>query len=398
MSAKGELRVDLRAGEEVGRHIAVRPGDGTRIAVGYSFLAMAPASTWVVMTRIMRAIGVDFVLVWDHLQNFIPQAAWDERVAWGVRRGSSPHEYFEADTLLGYLASVAGGVQLGTGVADVVRRHPVVMAQSMLTLSHLTRRPPILGVGAGERMGTEPYGLDPAPRADRLEEAIRLIRACFAARGPFDFEGRYFRADGAIVDLAPPPGRTPWIWVGAHGPRMLAVTGRQGDGWLPRGIYDPDAYATSLAAVRAAAVAAGRDPASITPALHVDLILAPTTPEARELLGGRQMRLLAATAPASMWREAGRTHPLGDDFGGYREMLAERLDPAAFEEAVATAPREVAERMVVWGTRRSVLRRLRRLVDAGVRAFSLLPLVPTPRLAAYGLVSLASITRSLHRE
>jgi phthiodiolone/phenolphthiodiolone dimycocerosates ketoreductase len=371
--------------------------DGHRIAVGYSFHAMAPASTWVTMMRVMRLIGVDFVLVWDHLQNFIPQAAWDERVAWGIRPGSSPHEFYEADTLLGYLARVAGGVQIGTGVADVVRRHPVVMAQSMLTLSHLVRRPPILGLGAGERMGTEPYGLDPAPRADRLEEAIALIRTCFASRGPFDFEGRYFRADGAIVDLAPPPGLTPRIWVGAHGPRMLAVTGRQGDGWLPRGIYDPDAYASSLAAVRAAATAVGRDRDAITPALHVDLVLAPTIAEARELLDGRQVRLLAASAPASMWREAGRDHPLGDDFAGYREMLAERLDPAAYEAAVSTVPRQVAERMVIWGTRRSVLRRLQSLVEAGVRAFSLLPLVPTPRLGAYGVVSLVSITRALHR-
>ena len=35
------------------------------------------------------------------------------------------------------------------------------------------------------------------------------------------------------MDLEPPPGRTPQIWVAAHGPRMLQLTGRYSDGWLP---------------------------------------------------------------------------------------------------------------------------------------------------------------------
>lgn len=61
--------------------------------------------------------------------------------------------------MLGHLASRAGRLRLGVGVTEAVRRNPVVLAQAMITLAHLTKRAPILGLGSGERENTVPYGL-----------------------------------------------------------------------------------------------------------------------------------------------------------------------------------------------------------------------------------------------
>jgi hypothetical protein len=45
-------------------------------------------------------------------------------------------------------------------------------------------------------------------------------------------------------------------------------------------------------------------------------------------------------------------------------------------------PREVVERRIMWGTPGQVARQLAQLVEAGLRAVSLLPLsIQTPRLA-----------------
>ena len=87
-----------------------------------------------------------------------------------------------------------------------------------------------------------------------------MIRACLNATGRLDFTGRYFRLECARMDLRAARGRTPRVWVAAHGPRSLALAGRYGDGWYPTMIATPEEYAAQLAVVRGAASAAGRDP------------------------------------------------------------------------------------------------------------------------------------------
>ena len=195
----------------------------------------------------------------------LPSALWDRRLSWIAGRSASPHECFDYQTLLGYLAGRAGRVRLGVGVTEPFRRHPIVIAQAMITLAHLSRRPPILGIGAGERENTDPYGLASPSRSAGWRRRCRSSGTAFTSRGPFDFHGTHFRLDGAVLDLKPPPGRTPEIWIAAHGPRMLRLTGRYGDGWYPFAIVSPEDYATRLAVIHAAASAAGRDPEAITP-------------------------------------------------------------------------------------------------------------------------------------
>ncbi len=145
-----------------------------------------------------------------------------------------------------------------------------------MTLSHLTKRAPILGIGAGERMNLDPYGLDSSEPVARLEEALQIIRLCLSAQGPITFCGKHYRLARARMDLKPPSGKVPEIWIAGHGPRMLQLTGRYGDGCYPTTVVSPQEYAVKLATVRAAAAEAGRNAASITPALHRFMLSAAT--------------------------------------------------------------------------------------------------------------------------
>lgn len=376
------------------RRTQARPG----VRVGLLWVSSAPLGNITNAIRLARLARLDHMVFGDHVQSFVPRSIFDERLAYWAEADRSPHELFEVFTLLGRLSSSAGGLQLGTGVVDVVRHHPILIAQAALTMAHFSRRPFILGVGAGEREGTEPYGLDPAARVDRVEEAIRYIRAAFDARGSsFDFEGRYFAADHAVIDLPAPPGRRPLIWVAANGPRMLALTGRQGDGWLPVFIRDPAEYERSLSVVRGAAQEAGRDPDSIVPGLELNLMVAASERDASALLDTRLARFTAVNMPAAMWRAAGLAHPFGEGFGGYRDILPERLDPALVEEAIRIVPREIVEQSFVWGTPERVLRQLADLRDAGLRSISFMPAsFHTPRRVFYTFWALRRIAHQLH--
>ena len=345
-----------------------------------------------------RATRLESVMLIDHFQNVFPRALWDSDFTWLAARRPSPHEMFDYQVLAGYLARKVGRMRLGVGVTEAVRRHPVLIAQSMMTLAYLTRRAPILGIGAGERMNIDPYGLDFTHPVARLEEALQIIRMCLSSRGPMSFSGAHFHLEGAAMDLKAPPDRVPEIWVGGQGAHMLELAGRYGDGWYPASVVSPTQYAEKLAVVRAAARGAARDDALITPALHRFVVFGSTEREARAMLHSKAIRLLGLGAPAEVWQRAGVRHPLGEDYNAIVDFVPDRHDRATVEAAIAAVPDAVmTEGPLLWGTPTQVAAKLRDFGDAGLRHVILAPVsgLISARAALYGLRAAAQVARIL---
>jgi phthiodiolone/phenolphthiodiolone dimycocerosates ketoreductase len=341
---------------------------------------------------------LDSVMVIDHFQNILPTAIWDEELSWIATQRLTPHEFFDYQVLLGHLASRAGRLRIGVGVTDPIRRHPVLIAQAMLTLSHMTKHPPILGIGAGERMNIDPYGLDFTEPVGRLEEALKIIRRCLSSQSPIDFEGEHYRLDGAVMDLGAPKGKTPEVWVAAHGPRMLQLTGMYGDGWYPTVIVSPEEYANKLESIRTAARGAGREPGEITPALHRFVVVGPTEQETREMLETKAIRAFGLAAPADLWRKAGAEHPFGEHFRGYVDFVPDRYDRKTLEQAIAAVPPELAEEgPLMWGTPEQVADKLKAFGEVGLRHVVLAPAsgLVSKRAAIYGIRATRKIARLL---
>jgi phthiodiolone/phenolphthiodiolone dimycocerosates ketoreductase len=368
-----------------------------KIATGLELPAMPPAWVNRALVYFSRLSGLDSVWALDHFQGLIPSAIWDRQFSWTAAQYKSPHELFDYQVLLGYLASSAGRLRLGVGVTEPIRRHPVLIAQAMLTLTHMTRRPPILGIGAGERENIEPYGLDFSTPVSRLEEALKIIRLCFSHQGPIDFSGKYYRLERAVLDLRAPKGRTPEIWIGGQGPRMLRLIGQYGDGWYPSLVSTPEEYAAKLKVIRAAAQEAGRDPQAITPALFQLVALAPTEQEARRMLDSKAGRLLALGASSDEWRKVGAQHPFGENFRGTVDWIPEHYDRKMLEDAIAVVPPELIGSRLLWGTPQQVVDKVRAFGEAGVRHVVLSPAsaLHSRRAAIYGLLALRKIARLL---
>ena len=372
-----------------------------RIATGMYAPANLPVSDIRMLTAMGRLYRLDSLFVYDHFQEFYPTALWNQDFTWAARRVSSPHALFEYQTLLGSLAARAGRMQLGVGVTNPIGRHPVLIAQAALTLAHLTKRAPILGIGTGERMNIQPYGLPGTDAVDRIEEALQIIRRCFTSQGPIDFAGKHFRLERAVMDLEPPPGRTPETWIAAHGPRMLQLTGRYADGWLPiiGSVTSPEDYRSKLAQIHAAAKDAGRDPQAITPALFAPIAVAPNERTVRALLNSRFLRYFALLIPADRWREVGAEHPFGAQWRGFVDIVPERYDRATLEDAIAAVPPEVIGTGVIVGTPEQVIARLRQFGDAGLRHVVLGPLSTFIRVRdfVYSGWAVQRIARSLRK-
>jgi F420-dependent oxidoreductase-like protein len=131
------------------------------------------------------------------------------------------------------LAAVTERLRLGTLVSPATFRHPAVLAKMAVTADHISGGRVELGIGAGwwEREH-EAYGIDlPAvgPRIDALEEQLELIRR-YWEEGPFNYEGRHYRAKN--LDPLPNPvqePRLPLILGGSGGPRSLRLAAALAD-------------------------------------------------------------------------------------------------------------------------------------------------------------------------
>lgn len=371
---------------------------GTGISVGLQIGTQPPLGAqraFLVGARMMR---LDAVMLIDHFQNVFPSAIWDKDLTWLARQRPSPHEFFDYQVLSGYLARRVGRMRLGVGVTEPIRRHPLLIAQAMMTLSHLTTRAPILGIGAGERMNIDPYGLDPSHPVSRLEEALQIIRLCMTSEGPITFSGNHYRLDGARMDLKPARGRSPEIWIAGHGPRMLELTGRYGDGWYPTTVVSPQEYALKLLVVKTAAAEAGRNADNITPALHRFMVVAASERQARAMLDTKPIRALGLLTPAELWRQAGAAHPFGEHFNALVDFVPDHYDRTAMDAAIAAVPDVViTDGPLLWGSCEQITAKLRAFGDSGVRHVVLAPVsgLVSRRAALYGLWATGRIAHSL---
>jgi probable F420-dependent oxidoreductase len=138
-------------------------------------------------------------------------------------------------------------------VTNPATRDWTVLASLFATLNEMYGNRTVCGIGRGDSAVRVINGR-PVRLAD-MREAIGVIRG-LANGEAVAYKGTTLRLNWN------PDSRLP-VWVAAYGPKALAVAGEVGDGFILQ-LADPDITAWSVAAVRAAAERAGRDPASIT--------------------------------------------------------------------------------------------------------------------------------------
>ena len=86
----------------------------------------------------------------DHMVSFWPDALWTPEFTDLATVSPSPHRHLDGMAVAAAAAVLTTTVPLATSVVDTVRRHPALLAQSALTIDHLSRGRFILGLGSGE--------------------------------------------------------------------------------------------------------------------------------------------------------------------------------------------------------------------------------------------------------
>jgi phthiodiolone/phenolphthiodiolone dimycocerosates ketoreductase len=211
-------------------------------------------------------------------------------------------------------------------------------------------------------------------------------------------DGRYFHLREAALSLRPYLKRPPPIWLAAMGPRMLDVAGRLADGWIPHSL-PPGRYESSLETVRAAALAAGRDPASITPALVYVCLIDGSHEACHSALSSPVLRLGALVLDAQAWRDAGGTHPFGEGFRGMVDFVPTVYSTDQLREAMEKVPPDVMHGLLPHGTPDEVAELIRAYQRVGLRHVVLenVIAVAKPSRAPTSLAAMARTRRALRR-
>jgi alkanesulfonate monooxygenase SsuD/methylene tetrahydromethanopterin reductase-like flavin-dependent oxidoreductase (luciferase family) len=192
----------------------------------------------------------------------------------GVQDHPYQWRFFDTWTLLAYVAGRTERVRFLPDVLNLPLRLPAMIAKSVASLDGLSGGRVELGLGAGAfwdaiaAMGGPRR--TPKESVDALEEAITILRGFWSGERSVRFEGQHYQVAGAHP--GPPLTHPVRIYVGAYRPRMLTLTGRLADGWLPslgeHYLHTEDAP-KGHAAIDEAARAVGRDPNEIDRALNV---------------------------------------------------------------------------------------------------------------------------------
>ena len=203
------------------------------------------------LAQLADVLGLDLFTVQDHPYNA---------------------KHLDTSTLLTAMAARTSAIRVAPDVANLPLRPPVGLAKQVATLDLVSGGRAELGLGTGAfwdaivAAGGERR--TPKEAVDALVEAIRVIRGAWGqdpehpgARS-VTVQGEHYSVAG--MHAGPFPVHPVGIWLGAYRPRMLRVTGRLADGWLPSlGYADPDALGRMNAVIDEAAQDAGRGPQAI---------------------------------------------------------------------------------------------------------------------------------------
>jgi phthiodiolone/phenolphthiodiolone dimycocerosates ketoreductase len=314
----------------------------------------------------------------DHMVSFWPDSLWTPEFTDLASASPSPHRHLDGLAVASAAAVLTKNVPLVSAVVDTVRRHPAMLAQTALTIDHLSRGRFILGLGSGESENTLPYGFDFARPVSRFEEALKVIRLLWDSDGPVDFDGRFYTLRHARLDTEPYDGQLPPIWIGASGPRMLDIAGRYADGWWPAGAWTPQQYAEMLGMVRASADRAGRDPMAITPCFIQVCFIGKDDAALADIVAAPLVKAFLLQVSAETLRGFGFDHPMGQGWRGFQDIDPAVLTRERIVDFLARVRPEMLLAIVPHGTPKEVAKIIKTFVDAGLRV---------PKILDYGAMA-----------
>src|SRR5437588_468901 len=266
----------------------------------------------------------------------------------------------DALTPLAWWGANTQNIRLGTGIAQISARTPAATAMAAMTLDHLSNGRVILGLGvSGPQVVEGWYGQSFAKPLARMRQYIGILRDIWARTGPVTSDGPHYPLplpDGTglgkpLKASIHPLRRDIPIYLGAEGPKNIALCAELCDGWLAM-LFSPaheDLYRTALAE-GFAAQGARRKPEEFEVAATVPFIVTDEVEQAIDALRPFYALYLGGMGAKGTNFHANVAIRMGYEqvvaevqelyLGGNKQEAAARLPVALIEELSLVGPPE----------------------------------------------------------
>jgi F420-dependent oxidoreductase-like protein len=170
-----------------------------------------------------------------------------ERIAEAERLGFDSvwtAEAYGSDALtpLAWWGANTTKIKLGTAICQMSARTPTAMAMAAMTLDHLSNGRFILGLGvSGPQVVEGWYGQSFSRPLERTREYISIVRSVLAREAPLQFSGKQYQVPfpggtglgKPLKSIVHPLRADLPIYLGAEGPKNVALAAEIADGWFP---------------------------------------------------------------------------------------------------------------------------------------------------------------------
>jgi 5,10-methylenetetrahydromethanopterin reductase len=282
-----------------------------------------------------------------------------------------------APVILAALAGATSRIELGTCILNPYTIHPSEMAMLAATMDELTGNRFNLGLAAGAGDFLQWVGLEQERPLTTIRETIVAIRRLLAGeRGLGEENGRFLPWTHEAYLRFPAPRQTP-IYLGAMGPKMLALAGELADGVLPL-LFPPEHFTTVKPLIYHGYTNRNAALPPLDFAACIWVSLSDDSDAARRELAHKIAYYGHALSPLIL-QQLGLTK---SDFAQIEQAMMVENDP---DKAIGMVTDQML-RIGVVGTPRELLPRLEGLVAAGAQHLSFGPPLGPDPLAAIELL------------
>lgn len=266
---------------------------------------------------------------------------------------------------LGVAAGVTRRIGLGTGIVNLVTRHPAVVAAAIASVQVESRGRAVLGVGRGDSSLAQ-IGLAPPPAA-RLRDLVAQVRGYL--RGEEVTAGGTTSRIGWIAEMGLPA--VP-VEVAATGPRTIAFAATLADRVMFTGGAEPSRVAWAVGLARQARAAAGLDPAGLRMGAYLNVGCDPDLAGACGLVRGSTAifahfsSMTGASAYGFSPQDEATVRQVGAAYDEARHGLSHAAHTAVLDDTFVA-------RFAVVGSPERCLARLRQLIALGLDRIVVVP-------------------------
>ena len=267
-------------------------------------------------------------------------------------------------------AATTRRIKIGSGVINNWTRNPAVVAATFLTLDDLAPDRILCGIGAWWDPLARKVGINRTKPLLAMREVVTVVRALLN-RERVSFEGEFVHLDDVELDVVhgrKEPRNVP-IYIGATGPKMMALTGEIADGVVLNYLVSPRYNEEALDQLAKGAAVAGR---SLDEIDRPQLVVCSVDQDRKRALdGARKLVTQYLGQQPHIMKASGVKQELLDEIG---QVLTWPATEEQIEEAMRLVPDDVVQMITASGTPDEVKAKVREYVASGATCPILYPL------------------------